>query len=120
VLASTGHPAAVLIRPDGRTRMLRGGGLPLGIFPDAAPVSQELDLAPGDLLFLYTDGLTSACGPDRVYFEDRLTDELAALAGKPAAALVSQVQELVLDFCQGELRDDLTMLALRVEEPPAP
>ena len=120
VLASAGHPAAVLIRPDGRTRMLRGGGLPLGIFPDAAPVSQELDLAPGDLLFLYTDGLTSACGPDRVYFEDRLTDELAALAGKPAAALVSQVQELVLDFCQGELRDDLTMLALRVEEPPAP
>jgi serine phosphatase RsbU (regulator of sigma subunit) len=118
VLASAGHPAAVLIRPDGRTRMLRGGGLPLGIFPDAVPASQELDLAPGDLLFLYTDGLTSACGPDRVYFEDRLTDELAALAGKPAAALVSQVQELVLEFCQGELRDDLTMLALRVGEPP--
>jgi serine phosphatase RsbU (regulator of sigma subunit) len=120
VLASAGHPAAVLIRPDGRTRMLRGGGLPLGIFPDVAPASQQLDLAPGDLLFLYTDGLTSACGPDRIYFEDRLTDGLAALAGKPAAALVSQVRELVLDFCQGELRDDLTMLALRVGEPPAP
>jgi serine phosphatase RsbU (regulator of sigma subunit) len=120
VLASAGHPAAVLIRPDGRTQMLQGGGLPLGIFPDAAPASQELDLAPGDLLFLYTDGLTSACGPDRIYFEDRLTDELAALAGKPATALVSQVQELVLEFCRGELRDDLTMLALRVGEPPAP
>ena len=40
------------------------------------------------MLFFYTDGLTGACGPNMVYFEDRLTDELAALAGQPPAALV--------------------------------
>jgi len=118
-LSSAGHPGPVLVRPDGRAQVLNGGGLPLGIFPDAEPSTQELDLDPGDLLFLHTDGLTSACGPDMVQFEERLTDELAALAGEPPAVLVSRVREVVLDLCGGELRDDMTMLALRAVEPPA-
>jgi serine phosphatase RsbU (regulator of sigma subunit)/PAS domain-containing protein len=117
-LSSAGHPGPVLVRPDGRTQVLNGGGLPLGIFPDAAPSTQELDLDPGDLLFLHTDGLTSACGPDLVQFEERLTDELAALAGEPPAVLVSRLRDVVLELCGGELRDDLTMLALRVSGSP--
>ena len=117
-LSSAGHPGPVLLRPDGRTQVLNGGGLPLGIFPDAEPASQEVDLETGDLVFFYTDGLTSACGPDLVQFEERLTDELAALAGEPPAVLVSRVRDVVLELCRGELRDDVTMLALRVGEPP--
>lgn len=116
-LGSAGHPAAMLVRPDGQVRSLQGGGLPLGIFPDAEPAVQELLLEPGDVLFLYTDGLTNACGPDLVYFEDRLTDALAALAGQPPDVVVSRTREIVLDFCQNNLRDDLTILALRVDEP---
>ena len=107
-----------MLRPDGRTQVLNGGGLPLGIFPDAEPATQEIDLDPGDLVFLYTDGLTSACGPDLVQFEERLTDELAALAGETAAVLVSRMRGVVLELCRGEPRDDMTMLALRVGEPP--
>jgi phosphoserine phosphatase RsbU/P len=119
VLGSAGHPWPVLVRPDGRTQVLQGGGLPLGIFPDAEPAIQEIDLDPGDLLFFFSDGLTSAGGPELAYFEDRLTDELAALGGEPAARVVSRVQEVVLEFCGGQLRDDVTMLALRVGDPPA-
>jgi serine phosphatase RsbU (regulator of sigma subunit) len=118
VLGSAGHPWPVLVRPDGRTQVLQGGGLPLGIFPDAEPATQELDLESGDLLFLFTDGLISACGPHMVDFEDRLTDELAALAGEPAARVVSRIQEMVLEIGGGELRDNVTMLALRAGEPP--
>ena len=116
-LGSAGHPAAVLISPDGRVRTLQGGGLPLGIFPDADPAVQELVLELGDVLFLHTDGLTSACGPDMVYFEDQLTDRLAALAGQPPDAVVSRTREMVLEFCRNSLRDDMTMLALRVGQP---
>jgi serine phosphatase RsbU (regulator of sigma subunit) len=65
------------------------------------------------VLFLFTDGLTSACGPDLVHFEDRLRDELAVLAGQPPAAIVSGVRELVMEFCQNSFRDDLTMVALQ-------
>jgi serine phosphatase RsbU (regulator of sigma subunit)/PAS domain-containing protein len=117
-LSSAGHPGPVLLRPDGRTQVLNGGGLPLGIFPDAEPAAQEVDLETGDLVFLYTDGLTSACGPDLVQFEERLTDELAALAGEPPVALVAKVRDVVFELCGGELRDDMTMLALRVGVPP--
>jgi serine phosphatase RsbU (regulator of sigma subunit)/PAS domain-containing protein len=118
-IGSAGHPAALLVRPDGRVRALRGGGLPLGIFADADPAVQDLALEPGDVLFLYTDGLTSACGPDMAYFEDELTDRLAALAGEPPDVMVTRTREMVLDFCQDTLRDDMTMLALRVGQPPA-
>jgi serine phosphatase RsbU (regulator of sigma subunit) len=118
LLASAGHPWPVLIKPDGRTESLPGGGLPLGIFPDAEPSTHELELFPGDLLFFFSDGLTSACGPDMVYFDDRLTDELAGLGGQPADRVVARVREVVLEFCRGQLRDDVTMLALRAGEPP--
>ena len=116
-VGSAGHPAVLLISPDGRVRTLQGGGFPLGIFPDAQPTIQQLTIEPGDVLFLYTDGLTSACGPDMTYFEDRLIDELAALAGKPPAVLVSRVQEVVGEFCQNVFRDDLTMLAIQAGQP---
>ena len=40
VLGSAGHPGPVLVRPDGRAQVLAGGGLPLGIFPDAEPAER--------------------------------------------------------------------------------
>lgn len=118
IVGSAGHPLPVLVRPDGRVQTMNGGGLPLGIFPDSGPQAQELELSKGDTLFFYTDGLTDARGPALTLFEDRLTEELAALAGKPPAEVAARMQEAVLAFCGGQLRDDMTMLVLRAGEPP--
>jgi serine phosphatase RsbU (regulator of sigma subunit) len=118
VLGSAGHPWPLLVRPDGRTQAVQGGGLPLGIFADADPVTRKVLLEPGDLLFAYSDGITSACGPAMEYFDDRLNDELASLAGQPAGRVLSRVREVLLEFCGGQLRDDVTMLALRAGDPP--
>ena len=118
VLGSSGHPGPVLVRPDGRAELIAGGGLPLGIFPDAEPVTHELDLTPGDVLFFCTDGLTDARSPQQAYFEGSLADGLATLAGQPPADIVAGMRNLVLNFCSGVLADDLTMLVLRVGEPP--
>jgi serine phosphatase RsbU (regulator of sigma subunit)/PAS domain-containing protein len=119
VLASAGHPGPVLIKPDGRAQLLPGGGVPLGIFADPEPASRELQLSAGDLLFFYTDGLTDARSPQAAYWEERLADSLAQLAGRRAADVVSDVRTLVLDFSAGILHDDLTMLVLRAETRPA-
>ena len=119
VLGSAGHPGPVLIRADGRVRMLEGGGMPLGLFPDAEPAGQDVELSPGDLLFLFTDGVTDARSPELAYFEERLTDALASLAGRPPAEVVSAMQTLVVEFSMNDLRDDMTMLALRVGAVPA-
>ncbi len=118
VLGSAGHPGPVLVRPDGRTTIMSPGGLPLGLFPTAQPGREEIDLEPGDVLFFFTDGVTEARSPELTYFEDRLTDELAGLAGQPPRDIVAGLQTLVVEFCRNELRDDMTMLVLRVTEPP--
>ena len=113
VVGSAGHPAAVLLRPDGRVRMLNGGGLPLGLFPDAEPATEVLAMDAGDVLFLHTDGVAQARGPERTYFQDRLADELTGLAGYPPGQLVASMRQALLDFSAGNLLDDVTMLVLR-------
>ena len=117
-LASAGHPGPALVRPDGRVDMLNGGGLPLGLFPDADPHAEELELGEDDLLFFYSDGVTDARSPDMRYFEDSLADELAGLAGRSAAETARMVQSLVSSFSQDELRDDMTILVAKVKAPP--
>jgi PAS domain-containing protein len=117
-LASAGHPGPALVRPDGRVDVLSGGGLPLGLFPDADPHAEELELGEDDLLFFYSDGVTDARSPDMRYFEDSLPDELAGLAGRSAAETARMVQSLVSSFSQDELRDDMTILVAKVKAPP--
>jgi phosphoserine phosphatase RsbU/P len=118
-VGSSGHPAPVMVQRDGRVLLMEGGGMPLGIFPDAEAGTQEITLTEGDVLFLYTDGITEARNLELAYFSDRLEDELSRLAGQPPANIVTAMQTLVLEFSAAELRDDMTMIVLRVGEPPA-
>jgi serine phosphatase RsbU (regulator of sigma subunit) len=113
-LASSGHPGPAVVRPDGRVDVLNGGGLPLGLFPDADPERQTLELGPGDLVVFYSDGVTEARSPDMEYFEDRLADELAGAAGRSAAETTRMIQSLVASFSADDLRDDMTILVARV------
>jgi serine phosphatase RsbU (regulator of sigma subunit)/PAS domain-containing protein len=113
-LGSSGHPGPAVVRADGRVEILEGEGLPLGLFADATTSRTDLELGPGDVLFFYTDGVTEARGADRAFFEERLADALAAMAGQEAAEIVRAVQEMVTSFSSGELKDDVTILAVRV------
>ncbi len=113
-IGSSGHPGPAVVRADGRVEILEGDGLPLGLFEDAEQGRLELELQAGDVLFFYTDGVTEARGADLTFFEDRLADALAAVAGQSAAKIVRAVQELVTSFSSGELKDDVTILAVRV------
>jgi PAS domain S-box-containing protein len=113
-LGGCGHPGPAVVRADGRVEILEVDGLPLGLFGEAEASRMKLELRPGDLLFFYTDGVTEARSEDLTFFEDRLADELAAVAGGSAGDTVRAVQELVTTFSRGELRDDVTILAVRV------
>ena len=118
-LASSGHPGPAVVRPDGRVDVLGGGSLPLGLFPDAEPEREIVELGQDDLLFFYSDGVTEARSPDMQYFEDRLADELAGAAGRTAAQTTRMVQDLLARFSQDDLRDDMTILVARVTSPAA-
>jgi serine phosphatase RsbU (regulator of sigma subunit)/PAS domain-containing protein len=118
-LASAGHPGPAVVRADGRVELLAGGGQPLGLFPSAGvpaaePHLETLWLSAGDLLFFYSDGVTDARNSDQAYFDERLADELAALAGRPAAETARAIQGQLVGFSADELRDDLTILVAKV------
>jgi len=117
-LGSAGHPAPLLLRRDGELRQLRGGGLPLGIFPDAGPGLEQHELSAGDTLIFYSDGLADAHRPGQGYFDDQLPGEVGALAGRTPGQILARLQEVALEFCQGKVHDDITMVALRAGEPP--
>jgi len=112
-LGGAGHPGPAVLRADGRVEVLGAAGRPLGLFAELGPDSRELELAPGDLLLFYTDGAVSARGADLAAFEERLADQLAALAGHAAPEVIRAAQALATDFARDELRDDLTLLAVR-------
>jgi serine phosphatase RsbU (regulator of sigma subunit) len=115
-LGSAGHPPAILIRRDGVIRTMGGGGIPLGLFEDDFGVGvEQLDLEAGDTLFLYSDGVPEVCDPSLARFgHERLIEILAAHADQAITDLVLAVEQALLEFCGGDLRDDVSMLALRV------
>jgi serine phosphatase RsbU (regulator of sigma subunit)/PAS domain-containing protein len=113
-LGGCGHPGPAVVRADGRVEILEPDGMPLGLFEGAQFNELEFELREGDLLLFYTDGVTEARSADLEFFEDRLADELAAMAGREAADTVRAVQELVTSFSQGDLRDDVTILAVKL------
>ena len=75
-----------------------------------------LQLAPGEVCLLYSDGLTEALGgPSGIehYGEERLRDALATCRGMIGAAAVERIRQLVSDWVHGGSRDDIAMLAVR-------
>ena len=113
-VSCAGHPPPLLVRTDGTVEEVGLSGRVLGVFPDAELGDSSLRLMPGDALVLYTDGITEARSPDGGFFgEDRLRRLLGSYAGCDAVTFAERIKEEVLDFQEGDLRDDLAVLVLR-------
>jgi anti-sigma regulatory factor (Ser/Thr protein kinase) len=108
---------------SGEVAPLRGDGLPLGVLPDERYTQIETALEPGDMLLLYSDGVTEARNAKKeLYGVERLTETLKTCFQLSANRLLTEIRDRVLEFCAGEkLGDDFTCLALKIlPEPPAP
>lgn len=112
VMARAGHPPPLLRRPDGRVRVLDlAGGPLLGIDASAVYPTTQVDLAPGSVLALYTDGLIESPGID-------IEDALAGLGQRLAEAGELPLDELADYLVQHsaaarERLDDVALLLLR-------
>ena len=108
---NAGHNPPVMLRADGSVARLSIGGTVLGAFEDAAYEQGEVDVAPGDRLILFTDGITEACGADDDEFgDDRLIAALRDGGADDPGALVDRVFSDVAHFRVGPIADDATMV----------
>jgi len=115
-----GHPPALLRRVGGDCEPLDAPGLPFGADDGrrfaACVEEREVRLEPGDILLLYTDGVTEAEAKGQQFGTDRLYKALmAAPAGEPAAAILRSVEGALEGFLDGAChRDDVTMVCLKI------
>ena len=114
--SNAGHDPPILLRADGSAEFLREGGLPMGILPTSQYEERRTGVGPGDVLLLYTDGVSEATnaageqfGPARI---EALVRELRGAAAREIVrGVVAQVSEFVGGA--GALHDDLTVVCVK-------
>jgi serine phosphatase RsbU (regulator of sigma subunit) len=127
IYCNAGHPEAIAMRSDGSVSFLRTGGMILGPNPKARYTFGIDELKPGDMLMLYTDGITEARGESdsEEYGRDRLIHALRTARHLDPIAIVDRVFSDVDDFTAvSPPADDQTVVVVKrsvseIEEIPA-
>jgi sigma-B regulation protein RsbU (phosphoserine phosphatase) len=112
---NAGHFPALVLRDSGDVERLEATGVPLGLFPSAEYSVQEIVLAPGETLVLFTDGNPEAINPqDEDYGLSRLEAVCRENRREPVETLATAVWKDLEDFARGlPFADDRTLLVAR-------
>lgn len=116
IFSNAGHNPPMLLRNDGTWDHLHEGGVALGVLPEAQYDERPLALRPGDVLLLYTDGVSESISPDSEQFgEERLQKTILELRDRSANEIVEGVVAAVTEWSGGiRASDDLTLMVLKV------
>ncbi len=113
---NAGHPPPLLVRAAGALEPLTEGGQLIGLGDLADPYpTGSARLEPGDMILLYTDGLTEYMNPEREQYEQqRLENVLSRMAGRHVDEVLETIMDDVTAFGQGqEPDDDISMVCIR-------
>jgi phosphoserine phosphatase RsbU/P len=112
---NAGHNPGLVLGNSGTVRTLASGGLPLGLMPASCYRGGSATLEPGDLLCLYSDGITECESPeDEQFGVNRLIELLEPLRARPLAELVTALDAAMAQFSRGLPQgDDQTLVLLR-------
>jgi phosphoserine phosphatase RsbU/P len=113
--ANAGHNPPIVVRASGQVETLEGGGPVLGVLSIAAYSEQRAHLGPGDLLVVYSDGVTEAANTaEEEYGEQRLIEVLNSRRADWPDAIVSAVMESLNRFTSGAPQaDDITLVVAK-------
>jgi serine phosphatase RsbU (regulator of sigma subunit) len=117
VASNAGHNPALVVRADGSVEEIEATGVPLGLVPEMRYDARRVQLEPGDLLAVYTDGITEArTATHDEYGVERLSEVLRAGRTLELVELVEAVRVDLETFVDGEpFADDRTLLLIRRE-----
>jgi phosphoserine phosphatase RsbU/P len=104
------------VHVDGRVEKLEGTGMILGILPAAQYEQRTCHLQLGDVVVLFSDGVTEACRPDidEEFGEDRLAATLAELSCDSAQSIIESINQRLQEFTRGSPpADDITLVVAR-------
>ncbi|OPX64439.1 SpoIIE family protein phosphatase [Methanoregula sp. PtaB.Bin085] len=114
---NAGHNPPMLVRDDRVEELCRSRGIALGVVPDVSIATTTLDLRHGDILVLYTDGVTEAFNEkDEAFGEERLREFLRENRAKPARALLDTLVAEIRSFTgTAPQSDDITLVVVKVK-----
>jgi serine phosphatase RsbU (regulator of sigma subunit) len=118
---NAGHNPPILLRTDGTMEELTTGGLLLGMLGEQVYKQDTVTLAPGEIIVLYTDGITEAVGPaadeddyDAMFGEEALFEVLRRNRHLPAAGIKDAILGAVSTHTSGVAQsDDITLVVIR-------
>jgi GAF domain-containing protein len=113
-VCSGGHPLPLVLRVDGTLETAGKPGRLLGVFPETHVSDQVLELAPGDSLILYTDGVTEEVRESVHLGAERLAAAVQAVAGRDANGIADGIEQAVFGSRTGEARDDVAIVVVRI------
>jgi len=113
--SNAGHNPPLLMNAKGEVSFIEDGEQPLGMFPETRYHQYSLMLEPGDILVLYTDGVTEAENPDGVEFgRDRLVQGVKENRDRPARELIASLELAVLAWTANRgPTDDVTFFVIK-------
>jgi len=112
--AAAGHPSPLLVRAMGRVESLDERGMVLGFLPDASYTSATVrDLAGGDRIVFYTDGITEASRSDGEFFGDRQFREVLTIGpSQTADRFLATLIERARQWTGADFEDDVTVVVV--------
>jgi serine phosphatase RsbU (regulator of sigma subunit)/pSer/pThr/pTyr-binding forkhead associated (FHA) protein len=115
IYGNAGHNAPLILRADGKYEELTDGGPPLGILADFTYRQFRNKLEPGDMLAIFSDGVTEAVSPDDQDFDTaHLAKAIFAHREESAADIISRVNEDIVQWTKGApAADDVTLIVAR-------
>ena len=113
-LASGGHPLPLLLRADGTVEEVGKTGTLLGADIEPTLTDSSVELARGETLLFYTDGLLDAYAPERFVDVEDIQAVLGTCAGRPPDEVLAKIERMLLGVAGVDPRDDVAMVALQV------
>ena len=115
-VACGGHPQPLRLRADGTAETVGKVGPLLGVLHEAEFAEHQVELDPGDVLALYTDGLTDALAPAQILDEDDLLAALVRCRGASAGEISQHLEQVALGGDPEQTpRDDIALVVAKLD-----